>query len=99
MIITRERARQIAHRAMKLKKYDIYHFIGWYHIWSDPKDLENHWVTAINKEPDHFAVYVALNGDKSYGYWDYTSELNEFELADLLVKLAEDLDITYKTRQ
>lgn len=100
MILTKAKAMEIAQDAMENAGYDITQYVGYYEIWSDDEDPENNWAVAVNKEDNdghYFAVYMSSPYDE--GLWEFTSNLDVNELADLLMKLAENCDIEYKTRQ
>ena len=67
MIITRERAIEIAQDAMNNAGYDIEQFVGYYVIWNADNDINDNWAVAINKEQDdngndrHFAIYMSIH--------------------------------------
>lgn len=103
MKITKEQALDIANEAMENAGYHITQYDGFYVIWEDDNDSENNYAVAINKEADkngkdkHFAIYVSLSTDESW--WEYTENLDVNELADKLMRIANEIEIEEEAKR
>ena len=98
MIITKERAIEIAQDAFENAGCSVIDYVGYYTIW---KNNKKDFAITVNKAEDegvdgqYYAIFISSNDDEESDelecWWDFTNSLDVNELANKIIEIAYDI--------